>query len=544
MDPGGLTVTTPRITFVPTQMPSRKRRAPVPPIKEVWSVPSFNWRAGSPQFGEGLVFARYGLGKVRLAALDEGTGRVVWKAGHGTPLGVFEDKLVALTANRYEVLEARTGKKLGDFSGPGTYLTAVAGRVLVAQLADGLWAADLATGRTLWKGEARIGWGEQPFCVNGDRVVFGLEDGAAAALSLSDGRELWRCNLAELNLPLTSKRQGIERKFGLPVTPSRLLRAVAYRRSVIIAARDLVALSVDDGRVLWSRGDYLDDGYLCNEHYHVFGFMGGRPPTTYAVLDAATGRRRFKAELTMPFDLSWKKHISFGGSRLVVSESHVFIGTQQGAILTYARDSAAYEGCVLVGGNFGHPGGLVLAGGRLYASDMTRLRCFATVSGEADVASPGTALSREPKDGYLPFEILATRIEGKRPVHRCRTLGPTRATFLFAVNRGSARLWVETIAEGESLLSAFRGAFPPDERARYGRGSAVGAAMKFDVDVLWRDKAPSDCLATEWVSPDGTLELVVTWSRQKELGAFEEREDIGRTALLDGIAGLLKRAKS
>jgi outer membrane protein assembly factor BamB len=525
-------------------MRPRKRRASIAPIKEVWSVPSFNWRAGSPQFGEGLVFVRYGLGKARLAALDRETGRVVWKSGHGTPLGVFEGKVVALTADRYEVLEARTGKKLGDFAGPRTCITAMSGRVLVAQLPEGLWAADLATGRTLWKDEGRIGWAEEPrFCVSGDRAVFGLEDGSVAALTLSDGRKVWRCNLAELNLPLTSKRQRIERKLRLAVTPSRLARVAAYRRSVIIGTGDVVALSVDDGRVLWTRGDYLDDGYLLDGRYHFFGFMGGRPPTTYAVVDAGTGRLRFKAELTVPSDLSWRKHISTGGSRLVVSESHVLIGTQQGAILAYARESGAYAGCVLERGNYGHPGGLVLDGDRLFASDGTRLRCFATMAGEADAVASRTALSREPRDGYLPFEILATRAEGRRAVHRCRTLGATRATFLFAVSRGSARLWVETIAEGECLLSAFRGAFPPDERVRYGRGSGVAAPITFDVDVLWRDKAPSDALGTEWVGTDGMLELVVTWSLRKKLGAFEEREDVGRAALLDGIAGLLKRAR-
>lgn len=525
-------------------MASRKPRATAPPIKEVWSVPSLNWRAGSPQFSEGLVFARYGPRKVRVAALDGETGKVVWKGGYGSPLGLFEGKLVARTGDRYEVLEARTGKKLGEFPGPGTHLAALAGRVFVAQLPEGLWAADIATGRTLWKDEARVGWSEEPkFCVNGERVVVGLEDGSVAALALSDGRRLWRRTLAELNLPLASKRQRTERKLDLPVTPSHLSRVAAYRRSVIIVAEDLVALSMDDGRVLWSRGHLLEDGCLRDEHYHFFGLIGGRPGTTYAVLDAATGRLRLKASLTMPFDLEWKKHISFGGSRLAVSRSHVFIGTQQGAILCYARDSAAYAGCVLVPANFGHAGGLVVADGRLYASAGTTLRCFATVSGEPDDADSGTALSREPKDGYLPFEILATRVVGKGPVHRCRTLGPCRATFLFAVDRGAARLWVEAIAEGESLLSAFRDAFPPDERARYGRGSGVGAPMTFDVDVLWRDRAPSDCLATEWTSPDGTLELVVTWSLQKALGAFEEREDVGRTTVLDGIAGLLKRAR-
>lgn len=150
------------------------------------------------------------------------------------------------------------------------------GRVLVADSQGRVVAADLDTGRVLWERETGLPFSGGPDLA-GDRLFLGTTSGEVLALSATDGRELWRAQLASevLSVPRASGQGKVmvhtldDALFGLDEASGAEQWRVAYPAPVLtlrgsstpaiaptgivagLSGGKLVKLDQQDGTPLW-----------------------------------------------------------------------------------------------------------------------------------------------------------------------------------------------------------------------------------------------------------------------------------------------------
>jgi outer membrane protein assembly factor BamB len=265
-------------------------------LDEVWSMSVGKGARGvalRPQMQGNMLYAADTRGRV--IALNAEQGSVLWETDLDKPVtgGVgVGDGLVLVTTRHGDVhaLHIDTGKPVWQASLSSEALApavAAAGTVVV-QTADGrLTALDTRSGQRLWvieRSEPALslrGTGA-PVLVPG-AVMAGFSSGRIAAFEVKSGRQLWE-------VPVTQPRgrSEIERLVDIDadiVLSGRALYAVSYQGR-------LVAMSLDDGRLLWTREVSSYSGLAVAGNTLVLSDEHG----TIIALDARDGSERWKQE--------------------------------------------------------------------------------------------------------------------------------------------------------------------------------------------------------------------------------------------------------
>jgi len=113
-----------------------------------------------------------------------------------------------------------------------------------------------------------------------------------------------------------------------------------------------------------------DDGYLYDGRYYVNSGLG-----TYHVLDPLTGRELLSADLRATLPKKLDGLVPHGS--MLISDTHAYIGTIEGYIVAFERETGAYSWHHRPRGGTGMGSYLMSANGRLYYTDMSfRLYCL------------------------------------------------------------------------------------------------------------------------------------------------------------------------
>ncbi len=321
---------------------------------------------------EGGVVMAFDQLKNRTVAMDEATWAIRWEAEH----------YFSLITNRVGLSWHQGGHAVRLDSGItiepfpvaiGYQKVALADKVVALDGDDHgqlIRAASLAQSRDLWTYQPK---GPHPtiqgiFCADERAVYFGLYDTSVMALSLDDGRVLWRqAEAADLPEALKGRRAGATDGF-----------AIVYGEIVIFRfGTNIAGLSVADGRVVWSTPILgSSDVYLYDGRYYVTTSAG-----KYHILDPGTGAVLLSADLmkTLPAELRKKRPSVF--APMLVSETHTFVGVREGWLLAFERDTGRYVWSFRPkkGGEISHrsPGYFASANGRFYYADLsTCLYCL------------------------------------------------------------------------------------------------------------------------------------------------------------------------
>lgn len=342
------------------------------PLKEVWTegYDAVLWRL--PLVRDSYLIRRKPGGGV--LSQSESTGLALWEYTRpATPQLIAGDFVLAWPrADEAELLDLSTGAVTGVMRCPVPSETAVVDdRLLVtAYEGDGCYSvccASISRGQVLWAQALPLGTTIRgTFCASDVAVFVGESTGAVVALSILDGRELWRHGVADLTWrdPTFGNRQG---------EPEGVL--TTHEDIVILRVQHghVVGLSAQDGRRVWAwrhAQARTDDGYLYDGRYYINSGLG-----TYHILDPLSGTELLSADLraTLPKKL---QGLSPHGPMLV-SETHTFIGTIEGYILAFERDTGRYVWHHRPKGGTGMGSYLMSVNGRLYYTDMSfRLYCL------------------------------------------------------------------------------------------------------------------------------------------------------------------------
>jgi outer membrane protein assembly factor BamB len=189
-------------------------------------------------------------GTERVLALDEATGKVLWK--HEYPVTYT----IAYPAGPRCTPTVHAGRvyTLGA-EGDLVCLDAVSGTVV--------WSRDLkkdyATKAALW------GWASHPL-VDGDRLVcvVGTDVAHAAAFDLATGKEIWRTG--------TALEQGY--------VPPSIIEVAGVRQLLLAKPDGIYAVEPETGKKLWETPYNADNGSIImtpvrvGEHLYIGGFQG------------------------------------------------------------------------------------------------------------------------------------------------------------------------------------------------------------------------------------------------------------------------------
>lgn len=195
--------------------------------RQLWSVRTDEPVDGGVGFGEGLVLL--GTKKAHVIALDPEKGSIVWRSEVSS-----------------EVLAppvARSG-------------------VVVTQTIDGkMFGISAEDGSTLWmqqRTQPSLSLrGTSAPVVNNGVVLSGFASGKIVAFDLKNGRSLWERTVAN-----PRGRSEIERLIDVdakPIVVNNVLFAASYQGKI-------VAISMDNGRVLWSRDVSTYTGMDADQH--------------------------------------------------------------------------------------------------------------------------------------------------------------------------------------------------------------------------------------------------------------------------------------
>ncbi len=283
----------------------------------------------TPLLRDGTIYVSDQAGTVR--AYETQSGRRLWEQRLNLPvsagLGYGDGLLYAGTRKGQVVaLQPDSGKPLwtGEVSSEILAPPAAEAGVVVVQAVDGkLFGLSAASGEALWSVERS----EPPLSLRGTAApiivsgvaLSGFASGKLAAVQLRDGRLLWETPVAQAR-----GRSEIERLIDIdspPVIVGQVLYAAAYQGKI-------VAVSLENGRVLWSRDlstySELDaDGanlYLSDERGHVWA------------LDLQSGATVWKQEKLQARSLSAPTVIG----------RHVAVGDFQGYVHWLAVDDGRF----------------------------------------------------------------------------------------------------------------------------------------------------------------------------------------------------------
>ena len=222
--------------------------------KEEWSIHDKNVQyTGGPGGGDGLVLM--GTGDGRVIAREADSGKVRWVAKVSS-----------------EVLAAPT-------AGSG---------ITVVRTGDGrLYGLNSATGAELWVYERSVPTltlrGVAPPVIEEDITMAGFDNGRFAAVNLKAGKMVWESPLA-----VPTGRSDLERMVDVDSAPV-IVGTMAYVSSFQGA---VVALSITDGKILWTREvSSYEELSVGDDRVYVTDDKG-----TVWALDAKTGASLWKQD--------------------------------------------------------------------------------------------------------------------------------------------------------------------------------------------------------------------------------------------------------
>ncbi len=347
----------------PTERGSVSHEAPGPvslaaPLREAWNVAlDFPWGSRPPILGmDGLLIGHH---KGKLLAIDPTTRQVLWKRKANQPLVLHDGYVMTCEGDELRRFSLRTGELVYRMRTGAVESCVVENGTLVAQAwnyeydATAVYAWDWKTSQGLWstplgpnKASALTALSELLVYQVGKA---GASEATTTARNIKTGNELWsRADLQALG----------DGNF-LTVAADGLIAWVG----------DLLCIDPSTGRNRWRVNSAGGVPYVYQGRIYQCSWGGD-----YSVTDAKTGKSIFKASLnrTLPKSLqrAGPSNVAF------VSETHVFIGAENGALFGFTRDKGEYVF------NFHLPGAhkfseVVCLDGRAYhRSGFHRLSCL------------------------------------------------------------------------------------------------------------------------------------------------------------------------
>jgi outer membrane protein assembly factor BamB len=427
-------------------------------------------------------------------------------------------------------------------------------------------------GKRLWtwppRGTATV---NSVFCADSTAVYFGLSDSAVVALDLRTGEERWRHDHSDLtHMDFTTERPSVVR--GVTVVFGAYVLCELFQNWVM-------GVSAADGRRLWHRSCAARETYFYVDRYYVFtgNELLGLDPATGAVLSEVNLRRKVPKKLAGVTP----------APPLLISETHVWLGSLEGYVLAYDRQTGE---CVW---GYRPKGGAMTdftgnyfasANGWLYYGDMSyRVYGLREDPGEGRGRAKPVAKRVETKvvdeeEGGEPeglsFEILKVlkgrelteappyhRLGGDWTVLQCRVEGRGGAEFYVAgeldfgglFDWGQGAVWVPSVKDGQALLAAMKAAFRPGEPEEddfpadddlvpielpnVAKARGVTGPQMWGVAVF-EEETRGGWTWMKWSTEEG-LEFLMLLNPKMKRGLIVEKERVFRDGLLQAFASLL-----
>lgn len=351
----------------------------VPPLKARWSIQQNSSVATLPLALDNIIFVREKNNT--LTAQERDSHKTVWRYNAKGVAKIIHEQVIYFATDEgpMDLIDAGSGATLQrypcSFMGPITFV----GALLVGRPADGstaLVAYDANSGTEFWRHDLPQDavFATMKSCTNGTLVFFGeaalddREGGRMVALEACSGQLVWEHKVSDLPLRMPGEPDRAAAPFGTPVVNGESI--------IVTVSKDhVLGLSVNTGERRWTWTSTLRNavaagaGRLYAGRYYQTGAAG-----SYHIIDPTAGTTIFEALLN---DRLPKKLASvWGWSPLLISETHVFVGSNDGHILAFARDSAKYAWSCFPKPGF--PGSSFECGHRkLYYTDRGgQLHCF------------------------------------------------------------------------------------------------------------------------------------------------------------------------
>ena len=228
----------------------RDIRVPGDKVREEWSKELGSAVQGSPViWNETVIIPTIESG---VYALQLGDGAEIWhnKYKSGQILGRMAavGALVYYGAGRtVYACDAQTGAPAWSTTLEGTIvagITAENGRLFVPAGEKKLYCLDAAGGEILWEYSVTLPIIMETAAAD-DKVFFGAMDGYFRALDSATGKEIWKNQWSSMEDKYTTA------PFWPPVVAGD--RVIACKNPAVNEEKNLVAFSVSDGKILWSR---------------------------------------------------------------------------------------------------------------------------------------------------------------------------------------------------------------------------------------------------------------------------------------------------
>lgn len=348
----------------PTARGSASRQASGPltfaaPVREVWNAPfESGWGVLPPVIGaEGLIVGGY---KSRLVVMDSATRQVVWRQPGVYARLLHDGCVIADGGGDVRIYALRTGELLRVLRiGQLRWCVAENG-VLVAvcenvEYDETIIAAyDWNSSQCLWSVSLGSGVDCRSLAALGDVVSYqwaghGKSSATTVVRSLQTGEQAWS-------------------RPDLPAIGEGALHVITAH-GLIAQAETLACIDLATGKTRWSVKSATGAPYVYLGRIYQSGWG------SYRVTEVKTGRSVIAANLTDRLPKSLQ------GAHLrdiaLVSETHVFVGSETGGLFAFTRDKGEYVS------NFQLPGAskvtteVVCLDGRAYhKSGYQRLSCL------------------------------------------------------------------------------------------------------------------------------------------------------------------------
>jgi len=347
-----------------------------PPLREVLAVDEGFIVASLPIAGaEWLAVGRRGVGLELLDSRRLHRARVVRRfcaaaLEGGTVIGWSEGKPKDSVVTGVRVFEGR----------PAAATIAAGGFVIGSDVVEvRAWNTDNGKQAWEWIPEPRqteSGSGNSirtDLCSDGELVYFGLRDGTIRALSVDDGKEVWRTVLVRNPDPVAGEDRAFQLWAAEPTGSGSVRDGVVYFH----ASDRAVALEATSGRHIWEAKAYCTDAQLHLDSYHCLG-VGGE----YEILDARTGRRQFKKDLKSVTPAGFHNGGMPTYRPMVVSDTHLFCGYGIGYLLAFERTTGrlVWHTRAKPPLSFHQENYFQIVNGRLYTGDYGTMRIYEEVN--------------------------------------------------------------------------------------------------------------------------------------------------------------------